>query len=89
MLFEFIKYISPNWYFNLVPASQSIPYFVDYRKLSKEEQALLTIDDQYKTLQGKLADAAYQAWHKGIIKKEPEYSLYVSSMSEAWETKDN
>jgi len=78
MLFEFIKYISPNWYFNLVPASQSIPYFVDYRKLSKEEQALLTIDDQYKTLQGKLADAAYQAWHKGIIKKEPEYSLYVS-----------
>ena len=76
MLFEFLKYISPTWYFNLTSADQAVPYFVDYRKLSKEEQDLLTIDDGYKTPQGKLADAAYQAWQKGIIKRDPELSLY-------------
>lgn len=77
MLFEFLKYINPTWYFNLIPDRQSTPYyFVDYRKLSSEEQALLDIDGGYKTLQGKLADAAYQAWQKGIMKTEPEYSLY-------------
>ncbi len=79
MLFEFLKYISPTWYFNLMPADQSVPYFVDYRKLSKEEQGLLDIDDRYRTLQGKLADAAYQAWQKGIIKNEFRYSLFNST----------
>jgi len=78
VLFDFLKYISPTWYFNLIPAAQSVPYIVDYRKLSKEEQALLTINEGYKTLQGKLADAAYQACDKGIMKTEPEYSLYSS-----------
>ncbi len=80
MLFEFLKYINPTWYFNLIPVDQSVPYFVDYRKLSVEEQDLLTIDDEYKTLQGKLADAAYQAWQKGIIKSDPKVSIYSSGV---------
>lgn len=79
MLVDFLKYISPTWYFNLIPENQSIPYFVDYRKLSRKEQDLLDIDDGYRTLQGKLADAAYQAWQKGIMKTEPECSLYASA----------
>jgi len=79
MLFEFIKYINPTWYFNLVPAGHSIPYFVDYRKLSREEHDLLAIDNGYKTFEGKLADAAYQAWQKGIMKREPEHSIFDSS----------
>lgn len=80
MLFDFLKYISPTWYFNLVPANQSASFFIDYRKLSKEEQDLLTIDDGYKTLEGKLADAAYQAWHKGILKCDPKLSIYSSGV---------
>ena len=80
MLFEFLKYINPTWYFNLIPVDQSVPYFVDYRKLSVEEQDLLTIDDEYKTLQGKLADAAYQAWQKGIIKSDPRMTIYSSGV---------
>jgi len=80
MLFDFLKYISPTWYFNLVPANQSASFFIDYRKLSKEEQDLLTIDDGYKTLEGKLADAAYQAWHKGILKCDPKLSIYASGV---------
>lgn len=82
MLVDFLKYISPAWYFNLVPENQSIPYFVDYRKLSREEQDLLAVDEGYRTLQGKLADAAYQAWQKGIMKADPEYSLYTSAQSQ-------
>lgn len=78
MLFTFLKYVSPTWYFNLIPVGQSNPYFIDYRKLSSEEKRLLSIDEGYKTLQGKFADAAYQACHKGIMKTEPEYSLYNS-----------
>ncbi len=80
MLFTFIKYISPAWYFNLTPVGQSVPYFVDYRKLRKEDQAFLNIDDGYKTMQGKLADAAYQAWQQGIIESDPELSIYSSGV---------
>ena len=63
----------------MIPEDQSTPYFVDYRRLGVEEQKMLAIDEGYKTLQGKLADAAYQAWHIGIMKREPEYSLFASA----------
>lgn len=78
MLFSFIKYVNPVWYFNLIPANHSIPYLVDYRKLDQTEQDLINKDNGYNTEAGLLADAAYQAWHKGIMKREPEYSLYTS-----------
>jgi len=79
MLFLFLKYISPTWYFNLIPQGQSVPSFVDYRKLEKNEQALLDLDNGYYTQEGLHADAAYQAWQKGIMKKEPKYSLWAST----------
>lgn len=78
MLFAFLKYINPIWYFNLIPHGQSIPYFVDYRKLDKEELTLLDIDNAYHTEAGLLADAAYQAWQKGIMKTDSTFSLYES-----------
>lgn len=79
MLFDFLKYISPTWYFNLTPEGQSISYFVDYRKLESVERQLLDLDDKYRTKEGMLADAAYQAWHKGIMKTEPDYSLFLTA----------
>lgn len=78
MLFRFIKYLSPVWYFNLRSATLSLPYFVDYRKLDRAEQSLLNIDRQYNTEEGLLADAAYQALQKGIMKKDSTTSLYTS-----------
>ncbi len=80
MLFDFLKYINPTWYFNLIPEDQSISYIIDYRKLNKKERDLITIDDEYKTLEGKLADAAYQAWQKGIIKSDSGLSIYSSGV---------
>lgn len=78
MLFSFLKYINPVWYYNLLPANHSIPYFVDYRKLDHTEQGLINIDYSYNTEVGTLADAAYQAWHKGIMKHDPEFLLYTT-----------
>lgn len=65
-IFCLLRYVQPIWYFNLKPQS-TIPYWVDYRKLSKEEQALITFDNNYKWEEASLRDAAYQAWQKGII----------------------
>lgn len=79
MLFDFLKYINPGWYFNLAPPSQAVPYFVDCRKLDKTELDLLNIDEGYNSIEGKLADAAYQAWHKGFIKRDPGFSLFTTS----------
>lgn len=78
MLFAYLKYIKPLWYYNLASEKQVIPYFVDYRNLSKSEQDLLIIDDDYQTLEGKLADAAYQSWQKGIMRIEPDNALRAS-----------
>ena len=75
MLFDFLKYINPTWYNNLIPEGQETPYFVDFRKLDKPEQDLLDIDLGYCNQAGSVADAAYQAWHKGIMKRDPEFSL--------------
>ncbi len=73
-LFSFLKYIQPLWYLNL-KSKATQPYWVDYLKLGKEEQALLTLDDQYSTEEGRLRDAAYQAWQKGIMQVDPVMGL--------------
>jgi len=78
MLFAFLKYIKPTWYYNLTTPGQFVPYFVDYCKLNAAEQDILKIDDGYCTAEGLLADAAYQAWYKGIIKRDPKFSLYAN-----------
>ncbi len=79
MLFEFQKYINPTWYFNLKPENLSIPYFIDYQKLSADEQKLLNIDEGYITREGKHGDAAWQSWQKGVILRESKCSLYKNN----------
>lgn len=76
-LFVFFKYIQPIWYFNLRPASD-IPYWVDYRKLTEQEQALVDFDENYKSNESALRDAAYQAWQKGILSFDPNNKLEFS-----------
>ncbi len=70
MLFSFLKYLAPTWYFNISSErSRQLPYFVDYRTLTEEERSLLDICGVYSTQEAVTADAAYQAFHKGLIKK--------------------
>jgi len=68
MLFEFIKYVSPTWYFNLTPRSGESIFNIDFDSLSKEEKELLFFDPGYQTESGRLRDLAYQAIKKGFVK---------------------
>lgn len=74
MLFPFLQYVSPIWYFNL-PCGGRHPYFPDYDGLTMEERMLLELDPGYSSWEVSRLDAAYQAWHKGFILSNPALSL--------------
>lgn len=79
MFFKFLKYISPTWYFNLNPISEGVPYCVDYTLLSDDEKSVITYDTGYSSPAICKLDAAYQAWHKGIIKSDLKFILKASN----------
>ncbi|GEM_PF-253834 len=64
-LFEFIQYIQPAWYFNLMNSNQIL--WVDYFKLPPADQALINWDENYSSKSASILDAAFQALQKGII----------------------
>lgn len=71
MLFSFLKYIAPTWYYNISSEdSRANHYFLDYRTLDLSQQSLLDIDNGYHTVEAILCDAAYQIMKKGIMNKE-------------------
>jgi len=76
-IFSFLKYVQPIWYFNLEPGNGT-PFWINYNKLNTADQALIHFDDRYTSLEASLRDAAYQAWHKGIISFQPEQRLKFS-----------
>lgn len=68
MLFEFNKYILPNWYYNIsTKESEKNGFFVDYRTLSKTHQELVDIDLDYSSQIATLCDTAFQILQKGIF----------------------
>ena len=71
MPFPFYRYIAPVWNFHLPGAM----IWADYRRLSPAEQALINYDTGYPTLDGALADAAWQAWLKGVMETDPTRCL--------------
>lgn len=75
MLFSFLQYLSPLWYFNLKPKKDSYPYFIHYHKLPQEARSILDYDDGYAAEESALRDAAWQAWQKGIIETSPGRAL--------------
>ena len=79
MLFPFLQYINPTWYFNL-PSKGSFAYFPDYDLLDQEDRSLLALDKGYSNWEVIKLDAAYQAWHKGIIESNPSVSLHTASI---------
>jgi glycosyltransferase involved in cell wall biosynthesis len=75
VFFSFLNYISPTWYFNLLPESRFPGYCVDYDALNEDEKKVIDLDNSYSSSGVSKLDAAYQAWHKGIIKSDPKYNL--------------
>ncbi len=76
-LFSFIKYIHPTWYFNL-KSNSTHSYWCHYHQLSEEDKSLIQYDDNYSSEEASLLDAAYQAWHKGIIIQDEDVALQIS-----------
>lgn len=74
MLFPFLQYVNPTWYFNL-PSAGRIAYFPDYDLLSEKEQSFFKLDTEYSNRAVTKLDIAYQAWNKGIIEFDYEKKL--------------
>lgn len=69
MIFSFIKYTQPGWYFNLVPLSRkkfpACLYHPDFTELPAG--ITIDLDEGYTTLSAQYADAGYRLWHKGVM----------------------
>ena len=66
MRFKFHQYINPTWFFHLKQNNKARP-FPDFESLSESEKQLIKLDKGYSTEGSSKWDAAYQAWHRGII----------------------
>ncbi|MFN0173360.1 MAG: glycosyltransferase family 2 protein [Saprospiraceae bacterium] len=67
LLFPFLKYVNPVWYFNLQTTLIS-SFFYDIEKMTRDEQKIVDLDHNFSTATIAKRDAAYQMWHKGFIK---------------------
>ncbi|RMH19540.1 MAG: glycosyltransferase, partial [Gammaproteobacteria bacterium] len=77
--FRFQKYLSPIWYFYLTPKGD-IPYFVDWDQMDETVRALVDFDEGYSSEEVAKVDAAWQAWHRGLIESDPEKALVVEGV---------
>ena len=75
MIFNFIKYHSPIWYFNLKP-TKDYGYFPTENQL---EQAgfNLKIDHRYLSNESKIRDLSWNAFQSGFINKEYEAGVDI------------
>lgn len=69
MLFSFLQYVSPIWYFNLTPNSNKSVPDIDFDQLAAAEKQLLTADHDYETAAGRQHDLVYKAIQIGFIEK--------------------
>lgn len=77
ILFEFIKYVAPGWYYSLPDLEQKQSFFLDFDKLSEREKSIITLDVDYSNSFVSKLDASYLALQKGYIKIDKEQSLHI------------
>jgi GT2 family glycosyltransferase len=78
LIFTFLRYIQPVWYQNLTPSKNNF-YWVDYNSLDTDDQTMIDFDVQYTSNLAALRDAAYQAFHKGIMVRDASRVLPLNS----------
>ncbi len=69
MIFSFIKYTQPGWYFNLIPKGKekfSCCYFHP-ELLPLPESLKIETDDDFENESSRNADIAYRAWYSGML----------------------
>jgi glycosyltransferase involved in cell wall biosynthesis len=89
LVFPFLKYVKPTWYFNLVPFERYQGYWIDYRQLSGLERECVSPDTSYQSEAATLRDAAFQAWQLGIMHVKEERLLSESVLRESLSIRDN
>ena len=68
MIFSFIKYTQPGWYFNLMPFANSFSTFYYHPQLLPLPQGFVVEEDgAYQTDAAKYADIGYRAWNSGVL----------------------
>jgi glycosyltransferase involved in cell wall biosynthesis len=89
MIFPFLQYVRPVWYFNLTPKNKVNGYWVDYRTLREQEQENILVDDTYESQAALLRDASFQAWNAGIVSTDNAQHLDIGILNEKISLKDN
>ncbi len=68
MIFSFIQYTQPAWYFNLLPTAQVFPSCYYHPQLMPLPDGFqIENDDDYETESAKYADIGYRAWNSGVL----------------------
>jgi glycosyltransferase involved in cell wall biosynthesis len=75
MIFDFIKYIKPIWYFNLKPETD-YTYFPT-EEILKENRISLEKDPQYKSLEAQNRDLAWRAFQLGFISDQASKGIDI------------
>lgn len=69
MVFSFIRYTQPGWYFNITPKAKQ-PFASCYyhpELLPLQGNQLMEVDTGYETESAQYADVGYRAWHSGML----------------------
>lgn len=75
MIFNFLKYIKPTWYYNLSPF-QDYAYFPT-EEILKERGIALERDTHYTSLEAQNRDLAWRAFQLGFISDKPKNGIDV------------
>ncbi|MBO3699077.1 glycosyltransferase family 2 protein [Roseivirga sp. E12] len=67
MIFDFLKYLHPTWYFNLYP-EHIRNYFP--KSVARDDGSIMAEDSGYHSVEARKRDLAYRAFHQGYISKK-------------------
>ena len=90
MLFTFIRYTQPGWYFNLISKGKSnFPTcYYHPQLLPLPAYAKIDGDEQYQTFSAMYADIGYRAWHSGVFLEANNYVIEEIQQMEKPSLKD-
>ncbi len=63
MIFSFLKFVKPIWYFNLRPA-------VDHGYFTPPQLPTYEVDRRFESSEAQIRDVSWQAFHKGLVALE-------------------
>jgi len=87
MIFPFLKYVHPIWYFNVQPSKGNKGIWPDFRTLEEKDQHVICYYKDYISKEASLRDAAFQAIRNGVI--NPKKCLDTTILEKPLPIEDN